>query len=141
MSTSAQKLSFDASLTSTPRFVSIRLPPLESRITVLPGGNLKISNVLKISPRLRGVPLGLRYLGISSSINLSVVFFSHQGGMAQAGPKSYRRIFASHSSISLLRLQQRQARLTCNDNNNINICFRFFHGEAMVQWDNRALVI
>ena len=55
---------------------------------MLPGGNLKISNVLKISPRLRGVPLGLRYLGISSSVNLSVFF--HQGGMAQAGPKKLK---------------------------------------------------
>ena len=25
----------------------------------------------------------------------------------------------------------------CNDNNNIKICLRFFHGEAMAQWDNR----
>ena len=29
---------------------------------------------------------------------------------------------------------------TCNDNNNIKICSRFFHGEAMAQWDNRALI-
>ena len=122
-------------------FVGIHLPPSESRITVSSGGNLKISNVLQIPPHLRGVPLGLRYQGISSYINLSVFF--HQSGMARAGPKTkrYRRIFASHSSISSLRLQQRQARPTCNDNNNINICLRFFHGEAMVQWDNRVLLI
>ena len=28
---------------------------------------------------------------------------------------------------------------TCNDNNNIKICLRLFHGEAMAQWDNHAL--
>ena len=70
------KSSFDANLTSDPHraFVGIRLPPSESRITVFPGGNIKISNVLKISPRLRAVPLGLRYQGIGSSINFSVFF-------------------------------------------------------------------
>ena len=47
---------------------------------MFPGGNLKISNVLKISPRLRGVPLGLRYQGISSYINLSVFFSSKRNG-------------------------------------------------------------
>ena len=52
---------------------------------MFPGGNLKISNVLKISPRLRGVPLGARYQGISSYINVSGFF--HQSGMARAGPK------------------------------------------------------
>ena len=57
--------------------------------------------------------------------------------MARLGPKSYRPIFASHSS---LRIQQRQARPICNDNNNVNICLRFFHGEAMAQWDNCALL-
>ena len=66
-------------------FVGIRLPPLESRITVFPGGNIKISNALKISPWLGAVPLGLRYQGIGSSINCSVFF--HKSGMAQAGPK------------------------------------------------------
>ena len=80
------KSSFDANLTSTPRFIrhpftSVR----ESRITVFPGGNIKISNVLKISPRLRAVPLGLRYQGIGSSINFSVFF--HQSGRARAGAK------------------------------------------------------
>ena len=43
---------------------------------MFPGGNIKISNVLKISPRLRGVPLGLRYQGIGSYINLSVFFIN-----------------------------------------------------------------
>ena len=28
----------------------------------------------------------------------------------------------------------------CNDDNNIKICLRFFHGEAMAQLDNRALL-
>ena len=46
---------------------------------------MKISNVLKISPWLRAVPLGLRYQGIGSSINFSGFF--HQSGMARAGPK------------------------------------------------------
>ena len=66
-------------------FVGIRLPPSESKITVFPGGNIKISNILKISPRLRGVPLGLRYQGMGSYINLSI--FIQQSGMARAGPK------------------------------------------------------
>ena len=44
----------------------------ESRITVFPGDNIKISNVLKISPRLRTVPLGLRY---QKSILLLIVQF------------------------------------------------------------------
>ena len=52
---------------------------------MFPGGKLKISNVLKISPCLRGVQLDLRYQGISSYINLSVYF--HQSGIARAGPK------------------------------------------------------
>ena len=67
-------------------FDSIHLPPSQSRITVFPGGNIKISNVLKISPRLCEVPLGLRYQGIGSSINFSGFFF-HQSGMARAGSK------------------------------------------------------
>ena len=52
---------------------------------MFPGGNIKISNALKISPRLRGVLLGLRYKGIGSYINLSGFF--HLSGMAWAGPK------------------------------------------------------
>ena len=52
---------------------------------MFPGGNIKISNVLEISPRFRAVPLGLRYQGIGSSNNFSV--FIHQSGMARAGPK------------------------------------------------------
>ena len=51
---------------------------------MFPGGNIKISNVLKISPRLRAVPLGVRYQGIGTSISC---FFFHQSGIAQAGPK------------------------------------------------------
>ena len=43
---------------------------------MFPGGSIKISNVLKISPWLSGVPLGLRYQGIGFYINLSV--FSSQ---------------------------------------------------------------
>ena len=50
---------------------------------MFPGGNIKISNVLKISPWLRAVPLGLRYQGIGFSINFSAFF--HQSGMARAG--------------------------------------------------------
>ena len=42
---------------------------------MFPGGNIKISNVFKVSPWLRAVPLGLRYQGIGSSINFSVFFF------------------------------------------------------------------
>ena len=75
-------------------------------LTVFPGGNIKISNVLKISPRFRAVPLGLRYQGIGSSDTFSVFFFTKAEWLGQ-GPKSYRRIFASHSSISSLRHQQR----------------------------------
>ena len=40
---------------------------------MFPGDNMKILNVLKVSPRLPAVPLGLRYQGIGSSIFL---FFS-----------------------------------------------------------------
>ena len=40
---------------------------------MFPGGNIKISSVLKISPRFRVVPLGLKYEEISSS---SFFFFS-----------------------------------------------------------------
>ena len=29
---------------------------------------------------------------------------------------------------------------TCNDSDDIKICLQFFQGEAMVQWDNRALL-
>ena len=58
---------------------------------MFPGGNIKISNVLKISSRLRGIPLGLRYQEIGSYINLSVFF--HQSGMARAGPKKLQTNF------------------------------------------------
>ena len=69
-------------------FVGIRFPLSESRITVFPGGNIKTANVLKISPRLRGVPLGLRYQGIGSYTNLSVFFIKAE--WLGLGPKSYR---------------------------------------------------
>ena len=51
---------------------------------MFPGGNIKISNVLKISPQLRAVPLGLRYQGIGSSINFSVYFSSKRNGSGWA---------------------------------------------------------
>ena len=72
-------------LTSTPRFCRHRLPPSESSITVFPGSNIKISNVLKISPGLCAVPLGLRYQRIGSSINFSGFFSSKRNvsGWAQ----------------------------------------------------------
>ena len=41
---------------------------------MFPGGNIKISNVLKIFPGFRAVPLGLKYQGIGSSDTLSVFF-------------------------------------------------------------------
>ena len=47
---------------------------LRRRITVFPGGNIKISNVLKISPRFRAVPLGVRYQGIGSSDTFQFFF-------------------------------------------------------------------
>ena len=49
------------------------------------GGNIKISNALKISPRLRAVPLGIRCQGIGCSINFSGFLFQ-QSGMARVGP-------------------------------------------------------
>ena len=52
---------------------------------MFPGGNIKISNVLNISPRLRAAPSGLRYQEIGSSINFSVFF--HQSEMDRAGAK------------------------------------------------------
>ena len=66
---------------------------------------IKISNVLKNFPRFRAVPLGLRYQGVGSSDNLSVFFIKAE--WLGLGLKIYRRICASHSSISSLRLQQR----------------------------------
>ena len=56
----------------------------ESRITVFPGGNIKISNALKISPRLRAFLLGVRYQGIGSSINFSVFFPFKLNGLGWA---------------------------------------------------------
>ena len=49
------------------------------------GSNIKISNALKISPRLRAVPLGLNTK--ESVLLLIFQFFFHQRGMARAGPK------------------------------------------------------
>ena len=43
-------------------------------------GNIKISNVLKIAPRLRAVSLGLSYQGIGSSINFSFFFINGRAG-------------------------------------------------------------
>ena len=51
---------------------------------MFPGGNIKVSYVLKISPRLRAVPLGLRYQGIGSSINFSFCFSSKRNGSGWA---------------------------------------------------------
>ena len=51
---------------------------------MFPGGNIKISNVLKISPRFRAVPLGLRYQRIGSSDNFSVFFLSKRNGSGWA---------------------------------------------------------
>ena len=51
---------------------------------MFPGGNIKISNVLKIPPRFRAVPLGLRYQGIGSSDTFSVQFSSKRNGSGWA---------------------------------------------------------
>ena len=51
---------------------------------MFPGGNIKISNVLKISPRLRAVPLGLRCQGIGSSIKFSGFFSSKRNDSSWA---------------------------------------------------------
>ena len=51
---------------------------------MFPGGNIKISNALKISPRLRPVPLGLRYQGTGSSINFSGFSSSEQNSSGWA---------------------------------------------------------
>ena len=51
---------------------------------MFPGGNVKFSNVLKIYPRLRAVPLGVRYQGIGSSINFSGFFSSERNGSGWA---------------------------------------------------------
>ena len=95
---------------------------------MFPGGNIKVSNVLKISPRLRGVPLGLKYQGIGSYIYLSVFFLSKRNGSGWAQKVIDESLPATapsaHSGLS-------KGRPTCNDNNNINICLQFFHCEAM----------
>ena len=50
---------------------------------MFPGGNIKISIVLKISPQFRAVPMGLRYQGIDSS-NTFQLFSSKQNGSGLA---------------------------------------------------------
>ena len=47
---------------------------------MFPGGNIKISNVSKISPLFRAVPLALKYQGIGSSDTFSVFFSSKRNG-------------------------------------------------------------
>ena len=64
---------------------NVRVSNERFSLQVFPGGNIKISNVLKISPRFRAVPTGLRYQGIGSSDTFSVCF--HQSRMARTGPK------------------------------------------------------
>ena len=51
---------------------------------MFPGGNITILNVLKISPRFRAVPLGLRHQGIGSSDTFSVFFSSKRNGSGWA---------------------------------------------------------
>ena len=51
-----------------------------STITVFPGGNIKILNVLKYSSRFHAVLLGLRYQGIISSDTFSFFFSSKRNG-------------------------------------------------------------
>ena len=65
----AVKSSFDANLASTAGFCRHPFTSVgEEDYTVFPGGNIKISNVLKISPWLHAVQLGLRYQGISTVV-------------------------------------------------------------------------
>ena len=104
---------------------------------MFPGGNIKISNVLKISSRLRAVPLGVRYQGIGSSINFSVFFSSkwNDSGWAQkvtdeslpaTAPSAHSGFSRGrpclHVMIIIIRLST------------------IFHGEAIAQWENRALL-
>ena len=51
---------------------------------MFPGGNIKISNVLKISPRFRAVSLGLRYQGIGSSDTFQFFYSSNWNGSGWA---------------------------------------------------------
>ena len=51
---------------------------------MFPGGNLKISNVLKISPCLRGVPLGLRYRESILILIFQFFFSSKRNGLGWA---------------------------------------------------------
>ena len=91
---------------------------------MFPGGNIKISNVLKISSYLCRVLLGLRYQGNGSYINLSVFFSSKQNGSGWAQKVIDETLPATAPSA----------------HNNINICLKFFHGEVMAQWENHALI-
>ena len=103
---------------------------------MFPGGNIKISNVLKISPRFRAVPLGLRYQGMGSSDTFSVFFSSKRNGPGWAQNVLDESLPATapsaHSGFSKGR-----PCLHYNDNNYIKICLRFL---PMAQWDNRALL-
>ena len=67
---------------------------------------MKIWNVLKISPQLRAVPLGLRYQGIHSSFSFSV-FLSKRNGSGWAQKVTDESLPATAPSISSLRLPER----------------------------------
>ena len=87
---------------------------------MFPGGNIKISNVLKISPQLRAVPLGLRYQGNGSSINCSVFSSKRNGsGWTQKVTDESLPATAGHQ---LTQASAKVGQPTCNDNNNMNIC-------------------
>ena len=73
------KLDIHTALLSPPFYLRRRVG-----LIVLPGGNIKISNVLKISPQFRAVPLGLRYQGIGSSDTFSVFLSSKRNGLGWA---------------------------------------------------------
>ena len=51
---------------------------------MFPGGNIKISTVLKMSPGFRAVPLGQRYQGIGSSGTFQFFFSSKRNGSGWA---------------------------------------------------------
>ena len=113
--------------------------PSESRITEFPGGNIKISIVLKTSPRLRGVPLGLRCQGIGSHINLSGFFSSKWNGSGWAQNVIDESLPATapsaHSGFSKGRLGLYVMIIIIQ-----TFVYNFFHGEAMAQKENRALL-
>ena len=115
---------------------------------MFPGGNTKISNVLKISPRFLAVPLGLRYQSvIGSSGTFSVFFFfsSKRNGSGWAQKVIDESLPATAPSAHSGFSQDRPCLhviiiILKSVYNNIKICLRFFHGEPMAQWDNRALL-